>query len=92
MSKFNITGIFLWVGSITLLIFQILSSLMNREDFWGYLNLGKIIGNEYVNWINGISLFYIQKSLYAIISMPLFIILFLGGIALFLIDSMFNYK
>ena len=84
MSKFNIIGIVLCVAGLVMVVFQAVSSMMTAgEIVWKSLSIVDLVSAEYLEWIDGISWYYVQTALNYIVSAPIYILLLcLGGVTL----------
>lgn len=88
MSKYYISGGLLCLSSLLLLLYQTLSSLMTTGEFvWKRLTLMDMISEEYINWIDDMSMNSIQAVLQYIISMNLSVTLIIIGVVLFIIGG-----
>jgi hypothetical protein len=88
MSKHTIAGLVAWLFSGLLLGFQAIAAFMNMEEkmIWKSLTIADIIGNNYFNWIQGLSWAIAQNILNYIVTMPLYLLLFFVGILFFVLN------
>jgi len=90
MSKYTIAGLVAWLFSGLLLGFQALAAFMNMEEklIWKSLTISDIMGNNYFNWIQGLSWAIAQNILNYIVTMPLYLLLFFVGILFFVLNRL----
>ncbi len=90
-----ISAIFLLV-SISLFVYQVMTAFMDMgtsDEFrFENITLADIIDDSTVEWIDGISQFYIQSVAETLITMPLAILMFAGAVLLFLIHAFTGEK
>jgi hypothetical protein len=93
MSKYTIAGLVAWLFSALLLGFQAIATFMGVEDkmIWKSLTLVDVVGRNNFIWIERIAWAGLQNAANYIVTMPLFILLFIVGIVFFLINR-FKYR
>lgn len=90
MSKYTVAGLVAWLFSGLLLGFQAIASFMKMEDkmVWKSLTLVDVVDENLFNWVEGISWGALQTIVQYIITMPLYILLFLIGILFFILNRL----
>lgn len=88
MSKYTIAGLVMWFFGGLLLVFQSIGSFIQMKEkmVWKSLTLVDVVGESHFNWIGGISWDGAQSLLHYIVTMPLYLLLFIVGILLFFMN------
>ncbi len=80
MSRYYILGGLLCLGSVVVLLFQAISSMMvPGEIVWKSFSIVDVLDATYLKWIDGISWHGIQKNLKYITTIPVYILLLVTG-------------
>lgn len=87
MLKISQLGFIALFGSIILLLFQAISSLVNKNFIWEKLKLVDILDSKFYSWTEGITLFYFNHFVDYILNLQLFIFLFVMAVLFFLFDT-----
>lgn len=91
MSKCNLLGLLSWGGGCLLLVFQGISSLTNEKEGWKNKSLEDFMEPGTFAWIDDMTLSSLANAADYIVTMPLYILLFVAGL-LFFILGMFTSK
>lgn len=87
MNNFTILGLLSWGGSLLLLGFQGISSLVDPDGEWNSKTLEDFLDVQYLDWIDGLTNTTLQNAADYIVSMPLFILLLVVGLVFFVISA-----
>lgn len=87
MNKVTILGVLCWLGSLLLLLFQAVSSVMGEGEQWRNLAMVDFVPDSAFYWIDDISIELVYQALDYLVTMPLFILLFALGIFFFIINA-----
>lgn len=90
MSKYTIAGLISWFFAGLLLGFQSIGTFIQMKEkmVWKSLSLADVVGENHFNWISSISWDSIQSLLHYIVTMPLYLLLFITGILLFFMNAL----
>ena len=90
MSKFTLAGLLSWCCSILLLGYQALAGFVRSGGtiIWKSITLIDVVGKSRLNWIDEISPGSLHLILQYIVTMELYILLFITGIFLFIIGRL----
>jgi hypothetical protein len=85
MSRYYLLGGLSTIGGLLLLLWQAISSMMTAGDIaWKKLSLAGVVDAGYLRWVEGIS------PLEYIVAMPLYLLLIVVGILLFIVGGIVN--
>ncbi len=87
MNKFTIIGLLSWGGSLLLLGFQGISTLVDPDGEWISKTLEDFLDVQYLDWIDGLTNATLQSAADYIVTMPLFILLLVVGLIFFVIGG-----
>ena len=88
MNKYTLIGLILLVVGGCIVGFQAISSMMTTGEItWKTLSLADATGPETLKWVNGISMQLVQKALYYVVTMPLFMLSFALGVLMLIIGG-----
>lgn len=87
MNKVTLLGVACWIGSLLLLLFQSVASVMGEGEEWRNLAMVDLAPETAFYWIDEISSDMIYYALDYLVTMPLFILLFALGIVFFIINA-----
>jgi hypothetical protein len=87
MNKATLLGLVCWIGSLLLLLFQSVSSVMGEGEHWENLALVDLLPASAFEWIDTISTGFLYDAADYLVTMPLFILLFAIGIIFFIINA-----
>lgn len=98
MNKFTIVGIGAFIGGAVLLGFQTISTLMQTEggplmhtkSGWKQMALVDIFNAKSFDWIDSLSWQTLQHVANYIVTMPLFLLLFVIGALAFVLNAFFG--
>jgi hypothetical protein len=94
MSKFTVAGLVAWLFSGLILGFQAIATFMKMEDkmVWKSLTLMDFLDEGHLTWIDGISRGTLHTIIQFIVTMPLYLLLFLTGILFFILNRLTTHR
>ena len=87
MNKATFVGLLCWLGSLLLLLFQAVSSVMGEGERWENLAMVDFAPASAFSWIDNIETDMIYNACDYLVTMPLFILLLAVGIVFFIINA-----
>jgi len=94
MSKFTVAGLVSWLFSGLILGFQAIGTFMKMEDkmVWKSLTLMDFLDEGHLTWLDGISRGTLHTIIQFIVTMPLYLLLFLTGILFFILNRLTTHR
>ena len=96
VNKYSVIGSILLVLAFLLFAYQVLAAFlgMGTSDEFVYKNirLVDVLGENYIDWIDSISLLYIKSIAETIITMPLSLLLLFCSVLFFIIHAFRSFK
>jgi len=94
MSKFTAAGLAAWLFSGLILGFQAIATFMKMEDkmVWKSLTLMDFLDEGHLTWLDGISRGTLHTIIQFIVTMPLYLLLFLTGILFFILNRLTTHR
>jgi len=96
VNKYSVIGSILLVLAFLLFAYQVLAAFlgMGTSDEFVYKNirLVDVLGENYIDWIDSISLLYIKSIAETIITMPLALLLLFCSVLFFIIHAFRSFK
>ena len=91
MSKFNLLSLGLIVGGIVVAIFQAISSMMTEGEItWEPQTPVTVLGPENFEWIDGISVSFVQGIFNTLVNTQIFILMIAVGLFLVVLGMFLN--
>jgi hypothetical protein len=87
MNKLTITGLLCWCGCLVILGFQSIATVMKDDAKWESLSLEELVGTQHFIWVDSIDWYPVYKAVDYLITMPLFLLLFILGVIFFVINA-----
>ena len=90
MNKVTLLGVLCWIGSLLLLLFQSVASVMGEGEKWENLAMVDFAPPSAFTWIDKITVSFLYDACDYLVTMPLFILFFAIGIVFFIIGAFFK--
>ena len=88
MNKYAIMGVLSWAGSLIILGFQGISTLMKTDDSgWESMALEDILYADQLEWIDELTNATLQGAADYLVTVPIYILLAVIGLIFFIISS-----
>ena len=85
MSKFGLAGLFCWILSGFLVIYQGIKAVMGDDYIWENIYIEDLVSPKSLNWIDSLPADFLAHTAVFILSVPIYILLLvLGGIGFFI--------
>lgn len=88
MNIFTFTGYAFWAGSVVVLIFQAIASIMHTGNVWKNHTLASLSGDTIGALIQAVPFEFLEKKLYYLVNdLPLYQLLLAAGVLFFVMGS-----